>query len=60
MDISRELLAYEVEYHVLQEEMLMSPLLNGVPSQTSTPDIDSFAKLDAANKNLKRQVNLFF
>lgn len=60
MDISRELLAYEVEYHVLQEEMLVSPSPTGVPHQTSTPDFDGTIKLENMNKNLKRQVRFLF
>ncbi|XP_042241893.1 TBC1 domain family member 1-like [Homarus americanus] len=42
--LSQELQAYEVEYHVLQEEMALSP-------QNHT----DFQKLKEANKNLKRQ-----
>ena len=46
LDISRQLLSYEVEYHVLQEEVLASP---------SHADSD-LNKLGAMNQNLKRQV----
>ncbi|KAG0719497.1 TBC1 domain family member 1 [Chionoecetes opilio] len=42
--LSKELQAYEVEYHVLQEESALSPLNNA-----------EFNKLKEANKNLKRQ-----
>lgn len=42
--LSKELQAYEVEYHVLQEEAALSPLNNA-----------EFNKLKEANKNLKRQ-----
>ncbi|XP_071550765.1 TBC1 domain family member 1 [Panulirus ornatus] len=42
--LSQELQAYEVEYHVLQEELALSP----------QNDAD-FNKLKEANKNLKRQ-----
>ncbi|XP_063586704.1 TBC1 domain family member 1-like [Penaeus indicus] len=44
MSLSRELHAYEVEYHVLQEELALSP----------QKDAD-FKKLQEANRNLKRQ-----
>ena len=46
LDISKQLHAYEVEYHVLQEEMISTP-------QRSETDVIS--KLEAANHNLKRQ-----
>ncbi|XP_037072482.1 TBC1 domain family member 1-like isoform X2 [Pollicipes pollicipes] len=46
LDIGRQLLSYEVEYHVLQEEVLASP---------SHADSD-LNKLGAMNQNLKRQV----
>ncbi|XP_064100515.1 TBC1 domain family member 1-like isoform X1 [Macrobrachium nipponense] len=42
--LSRELHAYEVEYHVLQEELALSP--------QNTADVQ---KLKEANRNLKRQ-----
>lgn len=42
--LSKELQAYEVEYHVLQEEAALSPLNNA-----------EYSKLKEANKNLKRQ-----
>lgn len=44
MDISKQLHEFEVEYHVLQEEM-------------STPrvDLDQLRKVEAENKNLKNQ-----
>ena len=46
LDISRQLLSYEVEYQVLQEEVLASP---------SHTDSD-LNKLGAINQNLKRQL----
>ncbi|XP_077983763.1 TBC1 domain family member 1-like isoform X2 [Glandiceps talaboti] len=46
LDISRPLHAYEVEYHVLQEEMIHSPLRS---------DDDLVEKLETNNRNLKRQ-----
>lgn len=46
MDISKHLHAYEVEYHVLQDEMLNTPLRS---------DTDVVDKLEAANQALKRQ-----
>ena len=46
MDISTQLHAYEVEYHVLQEEMNSTPTRN---------DGDIVCKLEAANASLKRQ-----
>ncbi|XP_074649702.1 TBC1 domain family member 1-like isoform X2 [Tubulanus polymorphus] len=46
MDISKELQAYEVEYHVLQEEMISSP---------QRGDTDIIQKLETANRNLKHQ-----
>lgn len=46
MDISKQLQAYEVEYHVLQEEMLSSP---------QKGENDLIHKLEQANRNLKRQ-----
>ena len=46
MDVSKQLQAYEVEYHVLQEEMISTP---------QKSDTDVVAKLEAANHNLKRQ-----
>ena len=42
--MTKELQAYEVEYHVLQEEAALSPLNSA-----------EFTKLKEANKNLKRQ-----
>ncbi|MBN3308158.1 TBCD4 protein, partial [Amia calva] len=47
MDISKQLHAYEVEYHVLQDEML----------EASPPpdDSDRLEKLERANNQLKRQ-----
>lgn len=44
MDISKQLHAYEVEYHVLQEEMIATP---------QTVDVEAMERLEAANKNLK-------
>ncbi|XP_053311382.1 TBC1 domain family member 4 isoform X2 [Spea bombifrons] len=46
VDISKQLHAYEVEYHVLNDEML----------EASNPcDTESFQKLEKANNQLKRQ-----
>ncbi|XP_013417491.1 TBC1 domain family member 1 isoform X2 [Lingula anatina] len=45
LDISQQLNSYEVEYHVLQEEMLWSP-------QQGNMDIE---RLEQANQSLKRQ-----
>ncbi|KAG9492108.1 hypothetical protein GDO78_000564 [Eleutherodactylus coqui] len=47
MDISKQLHAYEVEYHVINDEML----------ETSSPsdDTEAFQKLEKANGQLKRQ-----
>lgn len=47
MDISKQLHAYEVEYHVLQDEMLEA----SVPSD----DADRLDKLERTNNQLKRQ-----
>jgi hypothetical protein len=46
LDISKQLQAYEVEYHVLQEEMITSP---------QRGESDQIQKLEVANRNLKRQ-----
>ncbi|XP_076347797.1 PTB_TBC1D1_like and TBC domain-containing protein plx [Tachypleus tridentatus] len=46
LDLSKQLQAYEVEYHVLQEEMLYSP---------DRADDDLIQKLETINRNLKRQ-----
>ena len=46
LDIGRQLLSYEVEYQVLQEE---------VPASPSHADSD-LNKLGTMNQNLKRQV----
>ncbi|XP_062602104.1 TBC1 domain family member 4-like [Saccostrea cucullata] len=46
LDISKQLQAYEVEYHVLREEMLFSP---------QRGDTDLNHKLEDANRNLKQQ-----
>lgn len=46
MDITKQLHAYEVEYHVLREEMLYSP---------SKGEADVIHKLEDANQNLKHQ-----
>lgn len=48
LDISKQLQAYEVEYHVLREEMIYSP---------STGDTDRIKKLEDANLRLKQQNN---
>jgi len=48
LDISKQLQAYEVEYHVLREEMIYSP---------STGDTDRIKKLEDANQRLKQQNN---
>ncbi|XP_056411494.1 TBC1 domain family member 4 isoform X2 [Hyla sarda] len=47
MDISKQLHAYEVEYHVINDEIL----------ETSNPsdDTEAFQKLEKANNQLKRQ-----
>ncbi|KAM4048116.1 TBC1 domain family member 4 isoform 2-T2 [Anomaloglossus baeobatrachus] len=47
MDISKQLHAYEVEYHVINDEMLET----GNPSD----DTEAFQKLEKANNQLKRQ-----
>ncbi|KAK1170073.1 TBC1 domain family member 4-like isoform X2 [Acipenser oxyrinchus oxyrinchus] len=47
MDISKQLHAYEVEYHVLQDEMLEA----SVPSD----DADRLDKLERTNNQLKKQ-----
>lgn len=55
MDISRELLGYEVEYHVLQEEMF--PYQDqGTTRKYSAVDCEMMNKMENVNKNLKRQV----
>ncbi|KAJ8028222.1 TBC1 domain family member 1 [Holothuria leucospilota] len=46
-DISKELQAFEVEYHVIQEEMLHSPIL--LRSGSSEQE-----QLESANQNLRR------
>ncbi|XP_048778738.1 TBC1 domain family member 1-like isoform X3 [Ostrea edulis] len=46
LEISKQLQAYEVEYHVLREEMLFSP-------QRGETDLNQ--KLEDANRNLKQQ-----
>ncbi|XP_061917792.1 TBC1 domain family member 4 isoform X4 [Entelurus aequoreus] len=48
MDISKQLHTYEVEYHVLQDEMLES----GVPQ---ADDSDRLEKLEKTNTQLKKQ-----
>ncbi|GAB6033289.1 ecotropic viral integration site, variant 3 [Chamberlinius hualienensis] len=48
LDISKQLHAYEVEYHVLQEEMLSSPASSSAQSE----DIE---RLEQTSRNLKRQ-----
>lgn len=47
MDISKQLHAYEVEYHVLQDEFL--------ESSYACEDAESLEKLERANNQLKRQ-----
>lgn len=47
MDISKQLHAYEVEYHVLQDELQES----SYPCEESEP----MEKLERANSQLKRQ-----
>lgn len=47
MDISKQLHAYEVEYHVLQDEFL--------ESSYACEDTESLEKLERANSQLKRQ-----
>ncbi|XP_040608076.1 TBC1 domain family member 4 isoform X4 [Mesocricetus auratus] len=47
MDISKQLHAYEVEYHVLQDELL--------ESSYACDDNESLEKLERANNQLKRQ-----
>lgn len=47
MDVSKQLHAYEVEYHVLQDELQENP--------TSCDDGDFSEKLERANNQLKRQ-----
>ncbi|XP_038055153.1 TBC1 domain family member 1-like [Patiria miniata] len=49
LDISKELHAYEVEYHMLQEEMAPSP----VHQRAQQPATDVH-KLETANRNLRR------
>ncbi|XP_018421572.1 PREDICTED: TBC1 domain family member 4 isoform X5 [Nanorana parkeri] len=47
MDISKQLHAYEVEYHVINDEML--------EASNSCDDTESFQRLEKANNQLKRQ-----
>lgn len=47
MDISKQLHAYEVEYHVLQDELQ--------ESSYACEDNESLEKLERANSQLKRQ-----
>ncbi|XP_012689477.2 TBC1 domain family member 4 isoform X2 [Clupea harengus] len=47
MDISKQLHAYEVEYHVLQDEMVDAP--------TPSEDSDRLDKLEKSNVQLKKQ-----
>ncbi|XP_022084449.1 TBC1 domain family member 1-like [Acanthaster planci] len=49
LDISKELHAYEVEYHMLQEEMAPSPV-----HQRTQPPTTDIHKLETANRNLRR------
>lgn len=53
MNISKQLEAYEVEYHVLQEEMMMS--LNTSSVESVDGDSDRVARLQVANDSLRRQ-----
>nr|XP_022328358.1 TBC1 domain family member 1-like isoform X3 [Crassostrea virginica] len=46
LEISKQLQAYEVEYHVLREEMLFSP---------TRGETDMYQKIEDANRNLKQQ-----
>lgn len=46
MDISKQLQAYEVEYHVLQEELIDSSPLS---------DNQRMGKLEKANSSLRKQ-----
>ena len=46
MDITKQLQAYEVEYHVLREEMLYSP---------QKGETDTIQKLEDMNRSLKQQ-----
>ena len=46
MDLSKDLYGYEIEYHVLQEEMQKTP---------HRGDDDVISRLEQANHNLKRQ-----
>uniref|UniRef100_T1JI64 Rab-GAP TBC domain-containing protein n=1 Tax=Strigamia maritima TaxID=126957 RepID=T1JI64_STRMM len=48
MDITRQLNAYEVEYHVLQEEMF-------TPLRSSSTDLDTVQRLETNNLTLKRE-----
>ena len=50
LDISKQLHAYEVEYHVIQEEMLPSSPFQSRASR----DLDN---LEATNRKLRRQNN---
>lgn len=54
MNISKQLEAYEVEYHVLQEEMMMSLNTSSVES-VDGGDGDRVARLQVANDSLRRQ-----
>ena len=51
MDISKQLHAYEVEYHVLQEEMAPSPV------HQRSRAVTDIQKLEGANRNLRRHNN---
>ncbi len=51
LDVSKQLQAYEVEYHVLQEEMLATPNHRGDHSGVHV----AMEKLEAANQKLKSQ-----
>ncbi|KAL4230457.1 domain member [Mactra antiquata] len=46
LDVSKQLQSYEVEYHVLKEEMMYSP---------QKGDSDLLTKLEQANRSLKQQ-----
>ncbi|XP_071786587.1 TBC1 domain family member 1-like [Asterias amurensis] len=51
LDISKQLHAYEVEYHVLQEEMAPSPV------HQRSRAVTDIQKLEGANRNLRRHNN---
>ena len=57
LDISRQLHAYEVEYHVFQEEMLVPPSGSGDAAQLRTLEA-SYASLQRQNRELVEQLTL--